>query len=127
MSVDFEVKEKAEFNMAVSSLNRINSLLIVADTRSIEIDVYGWFHALLALFRELSSWMTPAEIAQYKSFINRINPQIANHVARATRSGRREVDSTLYMQLQDFEIDLRTLAKKSGLLMKMQEDRSFGI
>jgi len=119
---DPELRDKAEFNMAVSYLNRINTLLMACDEASIRLDIYMWFHSLLATMRELSTWMKDPEIKKFKDKINRINPMIKNVYDNNARTGRMEIKPDLYMELHEMELELREIANKSGLLMKMADD-----
>ena len=124
---DFEQKSKAEFNMAVSYLNRINVLLSACDEASINLNMFAWFHSLCATYRELSTWMDEGQIRQFNSKIHEINPKLKKTTDKMNRSGVLDIPSELYMELHTFEMDLRQVANKSGLLMKMTEDRRFGL
>ena len=119
---DPELRDKAEFNMAVSYLNRINTLLMACDEASIRLDIYMWFHSLLATMRELSTWMKDPEVKKFKDKINKINPMIKNVYDNNARIGRMEIKPDLYMELHEMELELREIANKSGLLMKMADD-----
>ena len=119
---DPELRDKAEFNMAVSYLNRINTLLMACDEASIRLDIYMWFHSLLATMRELSTWMKDPEVKKFKDKINKINPMIKNVYDNNARTGRMEIKPDLYMELHEMELELREIANKSGLLMKMADD-----
>lgn len=119
---EMEQRDKAEFNMAVSYLNRINTLLMACDEASIKLDIYLWFHSLLAAMRELSTWMKAGEIQKFNDKIAEINPMIKKAYDFSNRTGRMEIKPELYMELHQLELDLRQVANKSGLLMKMAED-----
>jgi hypothetical protein len=118
MNFESETNNKAEFNMAVSYLNRLNILLTACDSASINLDIYSWFHSLLAINRELSTWMDDEEIAAFNKTVNEINPMLNQLYKR----GMKEIDHKLYMKLHNMEIDLRKIADKSGLMMKMADD-----
>lgn len=118
----FEQREKAEFNMAVSYLNRLNALLSACDQASIGLDIYTWFHSLLALHRELARWMDDSEIKELTAKIKQIHPYIQAAINKAGKTGRLEIHPDLYMEMHEFEISLRTVLKKSGLDMKMADD-----
>ena len=119
---DGDGRDKAEFNMAVSYLNRINILLSACDQASINLDIYAWFHSLLATYREMSTWMQPDEITEFNLKISKVNPMISQVFKKYNSMGKMEIPSDLYMDLHNMEIDLRQIAKKSGLLMKMADD-----
>jgi hypothetical protein len=57
-------RDQSEFDMAVSYLGRLNALFYQADQAAMNLDIYNWFHALLCLFRELSTEMKEDEIAK---------------------------------------------------------------
>jgi len=122
MAFGDEGRDKAEFNMAVSYLNRINLLFSACDQASISLDIYSWFHSLLATYRELSTWMKPEEINKFNKTVDDINPAISQIYAKSSRGGKIEIPHNIYMMLHNMEIDLRSIAKKAGLLMKMAED-----
>lgn len=119
---DGDGREKADFNMAVSYLNRLNILFSACDDASISLNIYSWFHSLLATYRELSTWMNEEEIIIFNKKIRSTNPQISQVYKKYNLTGRMEIDPDLYMVLHDMEIDLRQIAKKSGLLMKIADD-----
>lgn len=118
---DFESQDKAEFNMAVSYLNRLNTLLTACDQSSISLDIYTWFHSLLALIRELSTWMTQDQATAFENVIKRVNPQVSQAYSKINRTGKVEITNELYMDLHHMELELRTIANKAGLLMKMAD------
>lgn len=117
-----DVSEKAEFNMAVSYLNRINVLFSSCDQASMNLDIYTWFHSLMATFRELSTWMKEDQINVMNERIKRINPILSRTYQTIARTGKMEVRQDLYMELHDMELELRKVTKESGLLMKMADD-----
>lgn len=121
MSFEGENREKSEFNMAVSYLNRINVLLSSCDQASISLDVYSWYHSLLATMRELSTWMNEDEIKEFNKLIKEINPAITKIYKKVSTTGRMEIPHDVYMKLHNMELNLRSVAKKSGLLMKIAD------
>jgi hypothetical protein len=116
-----EGRSQSEFNMAVSYLNRMNALLYTCDEAAMTLDIYTWFHTLMALYRELSTEMKDAEINQFEKTILSIEPQINLNLHESER-GREAVEPEVYNKLHRFEISLRRVLKVSGLQMKMQED-----
>ena len=113
-------RPKSEFNMAVSYLNRLNNLLTFCTERAMNLDLYNWYHGLLALKRELNSQMTPAERATAEQFIRNLNQPISNH-ARNQEEGN-DVPTELYNALHRFEEHLREVLNRSGLLTKLMDD-----
>ena len=70
---DSEVKQQSEFNDALGYLRRINACLYSADVASMNLDVYGWFQALLAFYRELSTEIKPDQTQGFRQTITELN------------------------------------------------------
>ena len=119
---DPEAQQKAGFNEAVSGLNRLNILLTSCDQSSISLDVYSWFHSMLAIFRELSIYMKDDESIELEKSIGNMNSQVSQAYSKINRTGKIEISSELYMELHHFELKLRKIANKAGLLMRMADD-----
>lgn len=123
---DYNTQQKAEFNMAVSYLNRLNGLFSQCDQASMSLDIYSWFHSILALYRELSTWMKAEKgkdpKTDFNDRINKVNPQIAHVFQKMESSGKIEIPHDLYMELHEMELTLRQVADKAGLMMKMADD-----
>jgi hypothetical protein len=79
-----------------------------------QLNVYNWFHALLALHRELSTEMNENEIQRGKDFREKVRPQM-----RKLKSN--EVTPELYDDLNDFELFIRDILKSSGLQQKLKD------
>ena len=111
----------AEFNMGVSYLNRLNTLFYIADDAAMTLKVNEWMHALMAIFREISTEMKDTEIEKTKEKFNKINinVQVANETYK--RKGVMEVSPETYDSLHNVELDLRKVLKESGLQMKMKQ------
>jgi hypothetical protein len=116
-----ENRGQSEFNMAVSYLNRLNALLYAADEAAMSLDIYTWFHCLMALYRELTTEMKKAEMEGFEKELATLRPKIQLVLAEQDR-GRTTIDEEVYGHLHHFEIQLRRILKDSGLQMKMQED-----
>ena len=114
-------RQKSEFNMAVSYLNRLNALFYVADESAIELDTHTWFHSLLAIYRELSTEAKPSETEAIDADIETLRP-LLNLQSNQQAKGRTDVDSNLYRALHNLEIKLRVILRESGLQLKLQED-----
>lgn len=113
---------QSEFNMAVSYLNRLNALWYIADDSSMGVDVYPWWHSLLALFRELSTSMKEKEINEFTEEIRSISNKVNNQINSNNRNGRNEISQELYMELHKFELKLRKIMQDSGLQNKLADD-----
>ena len=119
-----EVREKAEFNMAVSYLNRLNSLFYAADEAAIRLDVYSWFHILITVFREISTEMKPEEREVCNQEIQSLNEIVMKQYQNNQRTQKIQIDSNVYMKLHGFELKMRNVMKESGLQMKTMSDAS---
>jgi hypothetical protein len=120
-------RQKSEFNMAVSYLNRMNQLFFLCNQASIELDAYFWFHTLMALFRELSTEMDKDQIEKFTTKSKNINIKVANVLKKFSGSGRREIPPDLYTELHSFEMDLRNVLEKAGLQSKKMDDASLAL
>jgi len=120
-------REQSEFNMAVSYLNRLNHLFYSCNASSMSLDAFGWYHSLMALFRELSTEMKPDEITSWQKKGTTINGLIRKNLDRCNRTGRQELSPDLYEELHKFELFLRNVTKKSGLQNRMQDNASFAL
>jgi hypothetical protein len=117
-------RQQSEFNMAVSYLNRLNSLLTICDISSMELQVYNWYHSLYTLFREISTELKKEEIEKYKVRFNEMSNDV-NQWLNNSQRGINKIEPELYNKLSEMEIDLRTILKESGLQNKMKDDPRF--
>ena len=115
-------REQNEFNMAVSYLNRLNSILYSADNAALELDAHGWYHSLHTLFRELSTEMTNEEIKEWKAKAEALNDKVISQAKTNQRLQVMSISKELYSSLSDFELFLRKILKESGLQGKMKQD-----
>lgn len=115
-------RPQSEFNMAVSYLNRLNVLFYVADESAMDLDMYTWLHALMTLFRELSTEMSDAEIEELDKKLANASNEVNGSIMASQRNGRREVKQTTYSALHKIDIELRKVLKKGGLQLKMQDE-----
>ena len=118
---DSEEREKSEFNDALGYLRRINACLYSADMSSMELNFYGWFHALMIFRRELSTEIKNDALAEFDLLIEDINNEL-NKVISSNNKIRYSGD--IYFNLDKFERKLRKVYKDSGLQMRMQSDAS---
>lgn len=115
-------RAQSEFNMDISYLNRLNTLLYAANEAAINLDMNSWFYILQALHRELSSEMKEEELIIWGNGqtgkIGEINDMLLKHGGNI----RQGVSKSLYSKLHDFEIFLRRVLKKAGLQGKKKDD-----
>ena len=119
--------QKSEFNMAVSYLNRLNVLFYACDEAAMSLNVYTWFHGLLALYRELSTELKKDEPEEYDKRISSIMKDVDNFLSRQRKTPNKHIPTELWMKLHKFEIDLRKIMDRSHLLVKREDDASFAL
>lgn len=115
-------REQSEFNMAVSYLNRLNALFYVCDEAAMELNGHRWFHALLSLYRELSTEMKPEELTWFNEQMNEINNLVTLSEKKSLQTGQNTLTPELYEKLHEYEIKIRKILKKAGLQNKMMDD-----
>lgn len=116
---DEKKRDVSEFNSAVLYLNRLNILFSNADESAISLDMYTWFHSLLALFRELSTEMKQEEINALQQKLIGLRNKLNVYISNRNRTGTNEVNPDLYHDLHTFELVLRAVMKVSGLQQKI--------
>lgn len=119
-----EDRAQSVFNMAVSYLDRMNAEFYIAIEAAMDLNAFKWYHALLAIFRELSTEMTEEEMTKIDDAATEIQPLVHTWVENFNRYGRSQIAPDLYQKLHKFEMKLRQVLKKSGLQNKMSEDAS---
>jgi hypothetical protein len=117
-------REQSEFNMAVSYLNRINSLFYVCDESAMALNISTWFNSLLTIYRELSTEMKKTEQEEQHKSMMLLFEKVNKHISKTNASGRAEVQPELYWELHNLELDLRKVLKESGLQQKMKDAAS---
>ena len=115
-------REIADFNDAIGYLTRINNHFLKADISSANLDIYNWFHALMVLYRELSTKMTPKELEDSEIESQKLSEVVNKFVSNPRNNIQPRVTPELYNKLHRFEIKLRLIYKNSGLEMRFQED-----
>lgn len=115
-------RDVSEFNSAVSYLNRLNVLYSHADEAAINLNVYTWFHTLLAIFRELSTEMKQDEINNQHDIINDLREMVNTQIQRVQLDGYNTVTPELYDKLHNFEMFLRKVMKESGLQQRILDE-----
>ncbi len=120
--------EESAFDMSFSTLGRINYLLWKANTAQDTDNVDAWVKTLRVLFKETSTSMTATQlednikkyeeeiIPEYKKYINYISQHSFN--VRIDPDIRFQPPKRIFDLLFNWEIELRTILDKKGLLMK---------
>jgi hypothetical protein len=117
-----DFKEQTDFNDAVNHINRVNGLFNFSNLSKIELNVYGWFHSLIGVFVELSTYMKEDEVAQYIDFIEKRLNDVDGQIKKNSKTGKNEIDAVLYSKLLRFELSLRQTYKKSGLQIRVTSE-----
>jgi len=115
-------RDVAEFNMAVSYLNRLNQWFYLAGESRLKLDSFNWFHALTLLFSELSTEMKADEIKEKNKEITSLNKKVVANQKACMNTKRISIPEKLWLELHNFELFLRKICKDSGLQMKMKKD-----
>lgn len=110
-------REQSEFNMAVSYLNRLNSIFYTLDEASASSDLYKWFQGLTVLYRELSTYIKPNEVEEYEAEIDRL----AKITVKYNKLIVKDMSWDDVKALHRFELKLRKVCADSGLQNKMKD------
>lgn len=121
---DGKKRDVSEFNSAVSFLNRLNMIIAKCDECSMDLDINGWHHSLMVLYRELSTEMTEDEKEQFEKDINVLQERLSEYIINNRGSNINEVSPELYKDHHDFEMALRKVMKESGLQQKIMDEAS---
>lgn len=117
-------REQSEFNMHILYLARVDKILTNCLMNALEINAHGWYHSLMALYREISTSMTPEELDEGQKRIDVLQPAITFLTNVQKKKGGSFIPPQIYNQLFQLEIFLRASMKRSGLLLKIQDDAS---
>jgi len=120
-------RDSSEFNMAVSYLNRLNTLFYICDEASMNHEPFTWINTLMTLFRELSTEMEEKELEDKKIVSKKLFYDVNKYIESINATGRKEITPDLYWELHEFENFLRKVLKESGLQMKMKSDPRFAL
>lgn len=120
-----EVKDQAEFNSAITVLNRLNVGFAVCMQSRIALDSSTWFHTCMAVWAELSPYCSPAQESEFEQMAINLNSLL--NKKRMMRGTAAPIDHDLYWGIDRFEKKLRSISHAHGLDMKMKEDRRFGL
>lgn len=118
---------KSEFNMSLSFLNSISMLLFSCNVASVELDVYYWYHSLKALKRSLITEFKNEDLINISKLDNEIKPLIAKHMKQSQHGLRQQVNQDLYDFLEEYQIRIMQILKKSGMLLKIQDSPEFAL
>jgi hypothetical protein len=125
--METNTRDQNEFNMAISYLNRLNSLFYLADEARIKLDIHTWFHCLLAIYAELSTEMKEKEILDFNIEIQSINEMVQKQKKKQNRTPTTNINNFVYMQLHSLELRLRKVLKDAGLQNRIIDDPRFSL
>lgn len=118
---------KSEFNMSLSFLNSISMLLFTCNMASVELDIYYWYHSLKALKRSIITEFKTDDIIKIGEMDQEIKPLLSKHM-KTRRNGISEtVNQDLYDLLENYQILIMQILKKSGMLLKIQDSPEFAL
>lgn len=113
--------EQNEFNFATKYLDRLDQLFWLADISAIELDLYNRFHALSAIYEELSTEMKDPELKEFADRFDTLANKVNQIIAMQNRTGKINVPPELYRELRDISIQLRRVLDRAGLQNKRRD------
>lgn len=108
-----------EFNSNVATLERIDSLLRIARQAMFADDFKAWFKALRNLKAEAIVKMNKEQKAECVDKFNKLETRLSIHYASGIK--RCSFSTTVDNELEEFEIFLREIMNKKGMLLKDNE------
>lgn len=117
-------REQSEFNMAVAWLQSIRELQTVSNISAMQLDAFGWYHALMTIMREESPLMKPDERVEYNTKFRELREKVTRLVELEKRRGIKQLPPEIHEALHEIDIGLRDVLKASGLLTRFADDAS---
>lgn len=114
-------RTQSEFNMSVSYLGLLNSIYYVSAEASLRLDAHMWMHSLRTLYRTVSNELTEKEIQDYKIKFTQLNELLQKNNKNIMRTGQNQITPELYDGLEEIQMFLISVLKRSGLLIKMKQ------
>ena len=114
--------EQTDFNMSLATLIRIDQLLTSSNSFKVSNDIYKWFLVLLGLYAELSVFIEEDMLIEFEKHITDFSQRFSQIHNQISDDKPYSVSLTDYLDLLHFEINLRTIAKNNGLLIKIKEE-----
>lgn len=114
-----ETDNTSEFNMAVSFLYTLRTLLNMCADSSASLNYHTWFHVLLAIRREISDDMTSEQFKKANEFKESLAPIVQNLTTKMNKGMYVGIPSELYDGLDSFEIFLREIISRKGYKGRM--------
>ena len=112
-----------EFNYGLAQAMTIRYYLTQANECARFLDVFGWFHNLLVISRELSDDMNDEQRTATKKFTDELAPDVEQFIGKQNASGgTQRTPFSLIMRLSNYECWLRQLSKDLGYKGKGKGD-----
>jgi hypothetical protein len=143
VNMDEDFRDQSEFNMAVSTLTRLNVSLFLCNDHFRNMRLFQCFHELIILYTEVCTDMkgdllnlvTQGQIQDKKksatdefeimeNYISEVEPMVSSF-SQGTASP--EIIKKLYTKLRFMKMLLLRIMKDAGLLMKMKQDARFAL
>lgn len=121
------VDHTTEYNMTFTLFFRVNSLFYRADAESMTLNIYGWYHTILAVYREIAPLIKETDRAGYETTMTELLPEFIVIKQKLDAGLTYNLDFELYKRLMNFEIRLRDVMNKAGMYIQQKKDRSFGV
>jgi len=138
-----DYRDQSEFNMAISTLARLNISLYLCSNYLKTMALWECFHELIVLYTELCTDMrgdllnlvTDGQMKDKKkhsvdefeimeNYIAEIEPMVAKF---SSGNSTPELNKKLYTKLRLMKMLLMRIMKDAGLLMKMKQDARFAL
>ena len=111
-------KPKAEFNAAITYLQRVNSIFTLLDKANIQNNPFLRFSALDALSIELSMYFTPDEDHEIDEHLIAIDRELQLIKTQFKDDGSICLKTSLWLKMRIAEKTLRAIYHREGLQMK---------
>lgn len=116
-----EQGEQNEFNNAIGFIQRLDKIFYLMADDKIKQNIKGYLEALTLLFHELSTEIKEEEVNKIKKKLRDIKEEISNLAVNRIKV----IPNGIMNDLEDLELDLRQIYKKSGLMMKTKKMGAF--
>lgn len=116
----YETQESA-FNFAVEYLKSIKQSLDAAKFHAVKQDIDGWYHWLLASYREISLLTDKDEDEEFEKSLKEINLLMNNPATRVTQKRQ------ILQMLHSFEMKIRKSMQNKGMVLPKKSDPRFAV
>ena len=117
-----EYNTEAKFNSGVSTALEIRRLFNMANYFYMNGNLDFYRDAIIVVYRELSAEMNEKDNDKHKEIFIKIDKILINDNNDFQDA---EIENSLWRDLHFWELELRMIAKKKGLLVPDKEDKRF--